>query len=75
MCYYMNILPDAIISYKKAIEINESEPVYWSNLSLAYTNAGNYTEAEKAMNKAILLNDTEAYRQRLSEIKKIAASI
>ena len=71
MYYYQNIMPDAIIAYKKAISINSSIAVYWSNLSLAYTKVPNYAEAEKAMNEAIHLNDTEEYRQRLNDIKEL----
>ena len=73
MYYYQNIMPDAIIAYRKAIELNNSSPVYWSNLSLAYMNAANYTEAEKAMSQAVALNGSDEYKQRLDEIKKLSA--
>ena len=51
--------------------INDKEPVYWSNLALAYRDAGNRKEAEKAMVKAVSLDSTEIYAPRLKEIRDL----
>ena len=62
-------MADAIINYNKAININPDEAVYWANLSAAYQVLTNYTEAEKAMSKAIDLEPSEDFKSRMAEIK------
>ena len=74
MHYFENRMPDAILNYKKALEINNAEPVYWSNIALAYRDAGNFSEAEKKMSKAVELDPSEKYRTRLEEIKKLSSN-
>ena len=72
MYYYDDHMPDAIIHYKKAIDFNNKDAVYWSNLALAYHVAGNLVEAEKAAIKAAAIDGSEVYQTRLADIKKLA---
>ena len=66
-----NKFDEAVISYKKAIDINQN--FFWSyyNLAITYTSLGNYKEAENFLEKTIKLNPffCSAHRS-LSRLKK-----
>ena len=71
MHYYEGRMADAIIHYKQALDLNSAEPVYWSNLGLAYRDAANLREAETAMLKAVSLDGGDKYAGRLKEIRSL----
>lgn len=64
-------LPDAIENYQKAIAINKDEPVYYTNLALAYRDSGKLAEAESAMKQAVQLNPSEENKQHLDQISDL----
>lgn len=64
-------LPDAIANYQKAIAINKDEPVYYTNLALAYRDSGKLAEAESAMKQAVQLNPNEENKQHLDQISDL----
>lgn len=59
----------AIEDYKKAIELNDHDPVIYHNLYLAYFAKGMYKEAKEAINKALALSpDNQTFSQALNTL-------
>ena len=47
---------EATYRWQKAVEIDPTYPSAWNNLAIAYEHQGNFTEAQKAYEKAIQLD-------------------
>ena len=47
---------EATYRWQKAVEIDPTYPSAWNNLAIAYEHEGNFTEAQKAYEKAIQLD-------------------
>ena len=57
---------EAIACYKKAVELDSKNPMYWSNYAVYLMDQGKFDEAESAYNKAAE-NDPENARYYYSE--------
>ena len=53
-------LDEAIVSFKKAVELNNSFPEAYNNLGNLLYDLGRYNEAEKLLRRALVLNPNPA---------------
>jgi len=60
-------MEEAIACYKKAVEIDGKNPLYWSNFAVYLMDQGKFDEAESAYNKAAE-NDPDNARYYYSEL-------
>ena len=72
--YELKDYEKSVSFYHKAIEAsktttgNKNEPVYWANIGLAWRDARNYTEAEKAYLQSLSLDSESADNQNYTGI-------
>ena len=63
---------EATYRWLKATEIDPSYPAAWNNLAIAYEQQGNFTEAQKAYEKAVQLDPkNQMIRQNYDLFKEI----
>lgn len=55
------LLDEAIVCAKKAVELYEATPIYWTTLANIYLQKQDYTQADDAFKKAIEHDETHAH--------------
>lgn len=69
--YQMGDYDKAIAQLKQALLYADKSPALWEHIGLAYLEAGNYREAEEALQKTLLLDPTRTHlTEKINALKK-----
>jgi Flp pilus assembly protein TadD len=66
MLFFDNRTDEALVNYRRALELNPQEPMVHNNIGVIYMNQGKFTEAEAEFNKELEINP--GYDRALSNL-------